>query len=90
MYNVIVRLLEVCDSFCVVASTWHPELTEPEVIEFEEFKKRTDTLVDSLLFILYRLHEKANGQHLLQLLYQLDFNRYFSRSKPDFNLTQRS
>ena len=83
-------MLELCDSFCVIASTWGIELTEPEVMELEEFQKRTDTIVESLLFILYRLHEKANGQHLLQLLYQLDFNRYFSRSKPDFNLTHGS
>ncbi|RZC37978.1 gamma-tubulin complex component 4, partial [Asbolus verrucosus] len=87
VYNVIIRLLELCDNFCIIANTWDAVLTEPEVAEFEEFQKRTDTIVESLLFILYRLHEKANGQHLLQLLYQLDFNRYFSRSKPDFNLT---
>ncbi|XP_044265603.1 gamma-tubulin complex component 4 [Tribolium madens] len=90
VYNVIIRLLELCDSFCIVAATWQPKLTEPEVTEFQQFQKRTDTIVDSLLFILSRLHERANGRHLLQLLHQLDFNRFFSRNKLDFNLTQET
>ncbi|KAJ8929921.1 hypothetical protein NQ314_017330 [Rhamnusium bicolor] len=87
VYNVIIRLLELCDEFCIVASTWDAELTEPELEELETFQKRSDTVIDSLLFILYSLHEKVSGQHLLQLLSQLDFNRYFSKNKPDFNLT---
>ncbi|EFA06296.1 Gamma-tubulin complex component 4 homolog-like Protein [Tribolium castaneum] len=90
VYNVIIQLLELCDNFCVIASTWQPQLTEPEVTEFEQFQKRTDTIVDSLLFILYKLHERADGQHLVQLLHQLDFNRFFTRNKPEFNLTQRT
>lgn len=87
VYNVIVKLLMLCDEFCLVASSWDVELTELEVVELESFQNRTDTVVESLLYILYKLHEKAKGQHLLQLLYQLDFNRFFSKNKPDFNLT---
>ncbi|KAJ8924353.1 hypothetical protein NQ315_007149 [Exocentrus adspersus] len=85
--NVIIRLLELCDEFCLVASTWDAELTEPEVEELEIFQKRCDTVIESLLFILYSLYEKVGGQHLLQLISQLDFNQYFSKNKPDFNLS---
>lgn len=87
VYNVIIKLLELCDKFCLVANTWDAELTEPELQELETFQKRSDTVIESLLFILYSLHEKISGEHLLQLLLQLDFNRYFSKNKPDFNLT---
>lgn len=88
VYNVVIRFLELCDSFCLTAKTWESELTEPNLIEVQQFENNADILVDSLLVILYKLHEKAKGQHLLQLLYQLDFNRYFSKNtKSDLNLT---
>ncbi|XP_023024643.2 gamma-tubulin complex component 4 [Leptinotarsa decemlineata] len=87
VYSIIIRLLELCDEFCLVASTWNSELTEPELEELEIFQKRSDTVIESLLFILHRLHEKVSGQHLLQLLSQLDFNKYFSKNKADINST---
>ncbi|CAG9821376.1 unnamed protein product [Phaedon cochleariae] len=84
VYSVILKLLELCDDFCLVARTWESELLVPELEELEVFQKRSDMVIESLLFILYRLHEKVSGQHLLQLLSQLDFNKYFSKNKPDF------
>ncbi|KAG5872320.1 hypothetical protein JTB14_018992 [Gonioctena quinquepunctata] len=87
IYIIIIKLLELCDEFCLVAGTWDSELNEPDVEELEVFQKRSDTVIESLLFMLHRLHEKASGQHLLQLLSQLDFNKYFSKKKTDFNTT---
>ncbi|KAJ8962678.1 hypothetical protein NQ318_001074 [Aromia moschata] len=40
VYNVIIRLLELCDEFCLVANTWNTELTEPEIEELESFQKK--------------------------------------------------
>lgn len=87
VYNIIIKLLELCDEFCLVTSTWDAELTEPHIEELEAFQKRSDSIIETFLFILYKLHEKVSGQHLLQLLLQLDFNRYFSKNKPNLNLT---
>lgn len=87
VYNLIIKLFDLCEVFCLVASTWNGKLMEPQIIELQEYQTRYDLIVESLLFLLYRLHENASGQHLLQLLLQLDFNRYFSKSKPDLNLS---
>lgn len=87
VYNIIIKLLELCDKFCLVTSTWDAVLTEPEIEELEAFKKQSDSIIETFLFILYQLHDKVSGQHLLQLLLQLDFNRYFSKSTPNLNFT---
>ncbi|CAH0551488.1 unnamed protein product [Brassicogethes aeneus] len=87
VYNVIIHLLELCDEFCLVATTWELILTEPEVIDLNKFQKECDIVVESLLLILQSLHEKASGQHLLQLILQLDYNKYFSKNRMDLNLT---
>lgn len=86
IYNVVTRLLQLCDEFCVIATVWDPELTVPEIEELAEFEKRSDLLIETLLYTLYSLHEKANGQHLLQLINQLDFNKFFSINKMDQSL----
>lgn len=89
VYNIIIKLLELCDEFCIVSNSWGAQLSEPQLAELETFQKRSDTIIETFLFILYNLHEKvASGQHLLQLLLQLDFNRYFSKTKPNLNLTE--
>ncbi|CAH1962098.1 unnamed protein product [Acanthoscelides obtectus] len=86
VYSVIMSLLELCDEFCLVAGTWGTELTEPDFEDLEIFQKRSDNIIETLLFILYKFHEKVNGEHLLQLLSQLDFNSYFSKKMSDLNL----
>lgn len=70
-----------------MASTWETNLTESDLEELECFQKRSDVAIESLLYVLYSLHEKVSGSHLLQLLLHLDFNRYFSKNKTDMNLT---
>ncbi|XP_050515476.1 gamma-tubulin complex component 4 [Diabrotica virgifera virgifera] len=85
VYNIIIKLLELCDHFCLVANTWDSELADVELEELIMFQNQTDVVIESLLFILQKLHEKASGQHLLQLLSQLDFNRYFSKYRADLN-----
>lgn len=80
VYKVINQLLELCDEFCVVTNNSElTELTELELGTFRSIQKRSDTIIDSLLLILRKLHEKARDQYLLQLLSHLDFNKYFSR-----------
>ncbi|XP_066143119.1 gamma-tubulin complex component 4 [Euwallacea fornicatus] len=88
VYNIITRLLELCDEFCLSAKSWEAELTEPDLEEFDTFQKRTDIIIDTLLVLLYSLHGKVRGNHLLQLVLHLDFNKYFSRNKTDLNLTE--
>ncbi|CAH1098555.1 unnamed protein product [Psylliodes chrysocephalus] len=88
VYNIIIKLLELCDRFCLVATTWDSILTEVELDVLEMFQNQCDIVIESLLLILQKLHLKASGQHLLQLLSQLDFNRYFSKNKTDFNSTE--
>ncbi|XP_057669107.1 gamma-tubulin complex component 4 [Diorhabda carinulata] len=85
VYSIIIKLLELCDRFCLVASIWDSELSDIELEELEIFQGQSDVVVESMLFILHRLREKASGEHLLQLLSQLDFNRYFSKHKTDTN-----
>lgn len=87
VYNIVTKLLELCDEFCIIANTWEATLTEADIVELELFQKRSDIAIDSLLFVLYSLHEKVSGGHLLQLLLHLDFNRYFSKNRVDLNLT---
>lgn len=87
VYDIIIKLLDLCDEFCYTTSTWDAVLTEPQIYELEAFKRNSESIIETFLFILYRLHEKVNGQYLLQLLLQLDFNRYFSKNKPELNLT---
>lgn len=87
VYNVVTKLLELCNKFCLMASTWETNLTESDLEELECFQKRSDVAIESLLYVLYSLHEKVSGSHLLQLLLHLDFNRYFSKNKTDMNLT---
>ncbi|XP_066263011.1 gamma-tubulin complex component 4 [Euwallacea similis] len=88
VYNIITRLLKLCDEFCLSAKSWEAELTEPDLEEFDIFQKRTDIIIDTLLVLLYSLHGKVRGNHLLQLVLHLDFNKYFSRNKTDLNLTE--
>ncbi|XP_076267621.1 gamma-tubulin complex component 4 [Rhynchophorus ferrugineus] len=87
VYNVVTILLELCDKFCMVANTWETTLTESDLEELDFFQKRSDVAIESLLFVLYSLHEKVSGGHLLQLLLHLDFNRYFSKNRTDMNIT---
>ncbi|XP_019758234.1 gamma-tubulin complex component 4 isoform X2 [Dendroctonus ponderosae] len=87
VYNVIIKLLELCDEFCATASTWNAELTEPELQELRSLEKRAEIAIETLLLVLYTLHKKVSGGHLLQLLFHLDFNRYFSKNKADLNLS---
>ncbi|KAI4467885.1 gamma tubulin complex protein [Holotrichia oblita] len=87
IYNIILLLLEVCNEFCLIATTWNAELNELEVRELNELEKRADNLTEMLLRILYNIHQKVSGPDLLQLLYRLDFNRWYSKNKPDFNLS---
>ncbi|XP_060536121.1 gamma-tubulin complex component 4 [Cylas formicarius] len=87
VYDVIIKLLELCDQFCLAASTWKGEITEADLEGLEAFQKKTDTTIESLLIVLYTLHEKVSGGHLLQLLLHLDFNKYFSKNRMDLNLT---
>lgn len=87
VYNVIIKLLELCDEFCATASAWNAELTEPELLDLTALEKRAEVQIEMLLLVLYTLHKKVSGGHLLQLLFHLDFNRYFSKNKADLNLS---
>ncbi|XP_050294473.1 gamma-tubulin complex component 4 isoform X3 [Anthonomus grandis grandis] len=88
VYNVITELLSLCDEFCLIAGTWEAELTEPNLEQLEDFQKKSNNAVESLLTVLYTMYRKISGGHLLQLLLLLDFNGYFSESKADLNLTE--
>lgn len=79
--------MEVCNEFCLIATTWNAQLNEVELKELEDLEKRADNLTEVLLRILYNIHQKVSGPDLLQLLYRLDFNRWYSKNKPDFNLS---
>ncbi|GJQ80181.1 putative gamma-tubulin complex component [Trypoxylus dichotomus] len=87
IYNIIMLLLEVCNEFCSVATMWNAQLNDLEVQELNEFEKRADNLTETLLRTLYNIHQKVSGPGLLQLLYRLDFNCWYSKNKPDFNLS---
>lgn len=80
IYKVILLLLELCDEFCLRASSWGTELLDPQRIDLERYKKRADDIVQTLLKMLFSLHEQVSGHHLLQLLHRLDFNRWYSRT----------
>lgn len=69
-----------------MASLWEPVLTEPEEEELTDFETRSNVVIETLMYTLYSLHEKANGQHLLQLINQLDFNKFFSTHKIDHSI----
>ncbi|KAL3285905.1 hypothetical protein HHI36_000423 [Cryptolaemus montrouzieri] len=88
IYRVIMTLLELSDDFSESARTWKEVLTEPEVLELEDFQKRADTIIETLLFTLFNLMKKERGDHLFQLLDQLNFNQYFVKNKTNLNLSQ--
>lgn len=88
MYKIITKLLELCDEFCKSASLWQTTLTDPVLEELGMFQKKTDIIIDTLLIVLYSLHGKVGGNHLLQLVLHLDFNKYFSKNKVDLNLSE--
>lgn len=79
------QILRLCDEFCIIARTWDVKLTKDQHEDLLELKKRSGNLVEVLLHVLYSLHEKASGHHLLQLLHQLDFNHWFTKKKDKFN-----
>ncbi|XP_049817120.1 gamma-tubulin complex component 4 isoform X2 [Aethina tumida] len=81
VFNVISRLLELCDNFCAAATQWKADLTDVEAHELSIFQERSDNLLESLMYILHNMDERVSGHQLLQLLLQLDFNDYFSKSK---------
>ncbi|XP_049818046.1 gamma-tubulin complex component 4-like isoform X2 [Aethina tumida] len=81
VFNLITRLLELCDHFCFAATYWEPELMEIEINQLEAFQMKADFVVESLMFILTNMHAKVSGQYLSQLLTQLDFNKYFSKNR---------
>ncbi|XP_017775472.1 PREDICTED: gamma-tubulin complex component 4 isoform X2 [Nicrophorus vespilloides] len=87
VYNIIVQLLELCNKFCLLASTWSGELSDLELNDLEDFQTQSDTITETLMRALFSLHEKVSGHHLLQLLHRLDFNRWYTKRKPDFNIT---
>ncbi|XP_044746717.1 gamma-tubulin complex component 4 [Coccinella septempunctata] len=86
IYRVIMALLELCDDFSLVAKSWDEDLTEPQVLELEDFQKRANTIIETLLFTLFNLRKKERGDHLFQLLDQLNFNQYFVKNKTNINL----
>lgn len=87
IYKIIINILELCDKFCFVASTWGSSLTEPSLRDLQGFKRESNLLIETLLKLLHYLHKHSSGEHLLQLLHQLDFNCWFSKNKSDFCLT---
>lgn len=70
----------------MMAGTWNYELTDFEQHELFRMQQKCDTLIDHLLGMLYSLREHTSGNHLSQLLHQLDFNRWFSEKKSEFNI----
>lgn len=87
VYNIIICLLELCDSFCLLANNWGSELLSPERRQLEDIQHNLDTILENLFRALHSMHERVSGPHLLQLLHRLDFNRWFTKSKPDLNLS---
>lgn len=79
-------LLELCDDFSLVAKHWNEDLSGPQVLELEDFQKRANTIIQTLLFVLHNLRKKEKGDHLFQLLDQLNFNKYFVTNKTNVNL----
>ncbi|XP_045461104.1 gamma-tubulin complex component 4 [Harmonia axyridis] len=80
IYRNIMALLELCDDFSITAKFWDEDLTEPQVLELEDFQKRADSLIETLLDTLFHLRKKEKGDHLFQLLDQLNFNEYFKKN----------
>nr|XP_022913972.1 gamma-tubulin complex component 4 [Onthophagus taurus] len=85
MYSIIYLILELCNEFCLYAHTWDAELTEMQQQELEGIETRANNLTDMLLRTLSNHHQKVYGSDLLQLMYWLDFNQWYT--KTDFNLT---
>lgn len=48
-------LLELCDDFSLVAKHWNEDLSGPQVLELEDFQKRANTIIQTLLFVLHNL-----------------------------------
>lgn len=87
VHSTLLVFLELCDEFCTHASIWGLNLTQVDELELDTLQVKCDRLVEHLLTTLYSLREHASGNHLLQLLHRLDFNRWFSKNKPDLNLS---
>ncbi|GLV43445.1 Grip75 [Carabus blaptoides fortunei] len=87
VHTTILLFLQLCDKFCTEASVWGTELTDVEQRELAELHDKCSLLVEHLLGMLYSLREHTSGCHLQQLLHRIDFNRWFSKNKPDFNLS---
>ncbi|CAG9862982.1 unnamed protein product [Phyllotreta striolata] len=85
VYIVIFELLELCDKFCFYANAWGSLVIAEQLEQLEVLEDRCNLIIKSLLMLLQKLHEKASGQHVLQLLSQLDFNRYFSKQKSNIS-----
>lgn len=79
------KILRLCDDFCASASMWRAgELSQHHRNELAALRMRHNDLVEELLRLLYSLHERSAGHHLLQLLNHIDFNGWFSKAKANF------
>lgn len=87
VYETILQILSVCDKFCSLVKNWQSDLTEVDLQKLAKLKSESDSLIEMLLHVLYSLHQKSSGQHLLQLLHHIDYNRWFSKNIVNLNLT---
>lgn len=81
------EILQVCDQFCKMVSMWDNKFFDVHKTELLELKAKSNSLIEMLLHIIYSLHEKSTGHHLLQLLQYIDFNRWFSKNISNLNLS---
>lgn len=87
IYKTIIEILLLCDEFCSVVNNWNGKLNQFQLEELNTLKIKSTALIETLLHVLYSLHEKSSGHHLLQLLHHIDFNRWFSKKNESLNLT---
>ncbi|KAB0803192.1 hypothetical protein PPYR_00162 [Photinus pyralis] len=87
VYETILQILSVCDKFCSLVKNWQSDLTEVDLQKLSKLKTESESLIEMLLHVLYSLHQKSSGQHLLQLLHHIDYNRWFSKNIVNLNLT---